>query len=89
MPNFRESEWHPDIPITEAIIHQRPYIYNQPKETSFTTTRMKLNGPAPWYKTFENLEPWKFIDFRIQLVNKYGTGNVSDWFHGSTEWGCK
>ena len=46
-PDFRESEWHPNIPITDAIIHQRAYIFNQPKETAFKTTRMKLSGPAP------------------------------------------
>ena len=52
-------------------------------------TSIKVSGPSPWYHKFTGLEPWKFIDFRIQLVNKYGTGNSSEWFHGITDWGGK
>eukprot|EP00111_Clytia_hemisphaerica_P019818 TCONS_00058445-protein len=88
-PNYREAEWHPDIPVNEIIIQHRPYVFNQPVETAFNVTKFKTGGkPAPWRYTFDGLEPWIYIDFRVKLVNKYGVSNVSEWYHGQTDWGA-
>jgi len=88
-PNFREAQWHSDIPITHAIVQYRPYVFSQPIETPFNETKIPVTGSPPWYYTFGNLEPWTYVDVRIRLINKYGVGNVSEWYHGYTEWGGK
>lgn len=86
-PNYREKQWHKDIPITYAILNYRPFILGQPKDGPFNTTKIAVEGDAPWYYSFKDLDPWTYIDVRVRFVNKYGVGNVSEWYHGHSDWG--
>ena len=90
MANYREAEWHPDIPITYAVIDYRrwhPGITWHDPYKSKTIQLDKSKPHGPWIYTWGNLRPFTMVDIRVRFGNRYGIGNVSDWQHDYSEWG--
>ena len=88
-PDYREAEWHPDIPITYAIMDVRPWVEDIPADAPYNQTRINIMGKPPWTSHIRNLEPWTFLEVRVRFGNKYGVGNPSDWVRGNSDWAGK
>ncbi|XP_057298434.1 receptor-type tyrosine-protein phosphatase delta-like [Hydractinia symbiolongicarpus] len=87
MPNYREAQWHANIPITYAILHVRPWKKNLRPNDPYNTTRISISGSPPWFYQFKDLKPYTWLNFRVRFGNRYGVGNVSDWGYAYSDWG--
>ena len=87
---YREHDWHPNIPLTHAIIDYRPWKEGGKKASTFQQRKIKLGPRQPsggWYYNWDGLKPWTHLDFRVRFINKYGIGKPSyTWTRGSSEW---